>query len=123
MLNLLDLRVIVNDTVIYYLKPGHPLLLRLAATQPLTMVFSNGFHITQRLHVPVLPGTTARLVVGCLLDDHWVVALFLLTGLLFVAGVFSGFYIVQLVSFVPVLCGLYLFYGRRKAFLQVRFFS
>jgi hypothetical protein len=121
LLNLLDLRVIVNDSYIYHLKPGDPLLLSISTAQQVTMVFTNGFHITPRLHIPCSAGKINRLLVGCLLEDEMLLAGFLLTALLFIIGAFSGLLLAQLLSFGPVIYALYLFYIRRKTFLQVRF--
>ena len=121
LLNLLDLRVIVNDSYIYHLKPGDPLLLNISTAQQVTMVFTNGFHITPRLHIPCSSGKINRLFVGCLLEDEMLLAGFLLTALLFIIGAFSGLFLAQLLSFGPIVYGLYLFYIQRKTFLQVRF--
>jgi hypothetical protein len=123
LLNLLDLRVIVNDRLIYHIKPGASLSLSINAPQQVTMVFTNGFHITPRLQVPLLPGKKARLFVGCLLDDDMLLAGGLLTALFIAVGLVSNLLAAKFFSFGPVLYGLYLFYLKRKLFLQVKFLN
>lgn len=119
LLDFLDLRVVINDQLIYPLYLRQPIGLTFQTLQ-LNIVVTNGFHITPRLQVPYQPGKLYRLQVGCAIDDPLLLSGLLATALLYIIAFFSGWLLPSILCFIPMLMGLYRFYFQKARFLKVR---
>lgn len=119
LLDLLDLRVVINDQIIYPLYPRRPVVARIHAAT-LTLVATDGYHITPKLQVPFQPGKVQYLRISCVIDDPVLLAGLLVTSLLYIIAFFSGWLLPSVLCFVPLLLGLYRFYIQKQLFLQVR---
>ncbi len=115
MLSFLKVRVIVNGTDIYPLKKNEPIIIYLTTNNP-KIVVTDGYHITKSLELVYHHVHTYYFKVVCAIGDYQVMAGFFLLALLFAIGVLSGFLIIQIASFFPILYFLFLYYINKKDF-------
>ncbi|OLY92852.1 hypothetical protein SAMN05444008_11934 [Cnuella takakiae] len=119
MLRFLDLRVVINERSIYPLLQQEALYIP-SHQQVLTLVVTDGFHITPRLEVPLPAGKVCRLYVGCRIDNEQLLIGLLSTILFYCTALFSGWLWARVITLMPLLYGLYQYYFRRSQFLTVR---
>ncbi len=119
LLRYLKIRVIVNGSVIYPLEKGKPIVVPLL-TQQSKIVVTDGFHFTRPMEVVYQQFNIYYYKVVCAIDDDQLVVGFILLALLYAAGLTSDILILKIMSFIPVLYFLFLYYINRKAFIQIR---
>ncbi|MDQ6608810.1 MAG: hypothetical protein M3Y85_03215 [Bacteroidota bacterium] len=119
MLRFLKLRLIVNGMHIYSLMQNRPIVVNLQ-TAPSKLVVTDGFHITAPVQVTYSPKRTYHFTIACIVEDDVLVGGSVFMLILFCMGFSSGFIILQLLSFAPIFYLLFLYYIKRKEFIQIR---
>lgn len=118
LLRFLRIRVIVNGHDIYPLRADEPVHIQVEANNP-TLVISDGYHFTRPVELVYHHLHTYYFKVVCVIGDVQLLAAFLLVAVLYLAGFYTGFLVVQLLSFAPILYFLFFYYINRREFLQI----
>lgn len=108
----------IDEKLIYPIPKKQPLYL-LYHKQALTLVATNGYHFTPRLQIPLQAGKVCRLSISCRINNDQLLTGFLTTILFYCTAFYSGWLLAQILSILPLLYGIYLFYGKRRQFLVV----
>lgn len=118
MLRFLKLRLVVNGKHIYSLYKNKPVFI-LIPTNPSRLVVTDGFHITRPLELRHRQ-RTGHFIVVCAIDNDVLVggAIFML--MFFSMGATSGVFVLQVFSLLPVIYVLFLYYIKRKEFIQIQ---
>ena len=119
LINFLNIRVIVNGNDIYTLIPQKPVLIPLA-TNSAKLVATDGFHYTKTLELAFPFPKTYHVKVECAIDNNLLITGVVLLVILAFVGLVSDVVFLRLLSFVPVLYFLFLYYIKRKEFIQIR---
>ncbi|HEY0067108.1 MAG TPA: hypothetical protein VGB46_07095 [Flavisolibacter sp.] len=119
LLNLLSVRVIVNGTHIYALSREHPAVIVLPKNHS-RIVVSDGYHFTKPVEVGFHHMHTHHFRVACAIDDNILAAGALLLVLFYMVGLISDIFILKVLSFLPILYFLYLYYINRKEFIKIK---
>jgi hypothetical protein len=118
LLSFLKIRVIVNGKDIYPLTSNKPVVITVDRNNP-KIVVTDGFHFTKPLELVYHHLNTYYFKVVCAIGDFQLIAgLFFLT-FFYLIGFYSGLFVVKLLSFLPLLYILFLYYINRKEFLQL----
>lgn len=119
MLRFAKLRVVVNGSHIYSLAKNQPAIIDMP-TNPARVVITDGFHITSpfELGPANLPHRVYRIV--CVIDDEQLVVGSVIMGLLYAMGTTSGMLLLQVLSMLPVFYFLFLYYVKRREFIQLQ---
>lgn len=118
LLSFLRIRAIINGAHIYPLLPGQQVWIRVEANRP-RVVISDGYHFTQPMELVYHHLHTYYFKVICVIGDMQLLAGALLMAVLYLAGFYSGIFIVKLLSFAPIVYFLFFYYINRKEFLQI----
>jgi len=118
LLRFLKLRLVVNGMHIYNLRRQKPVMVSMP-TNPSRVVVTDGFHITQPIELRYRQQTTYFDVV-CAIDNDVLVGGLIFMLMFFAMGATSGVFVLQLFSMLPVIYILFLYYIKRKAFIQIR---
>ena len=118
LLRFLRIRVIVNGRDIYPLRADEPVYIQVEENNP-TLVISDGYHFTRPVELVYHHLHTYYFKVVCVIGDVQLLAAFLLVGVLYLAGFYTGFLVLQLLSFAPILYFLFFYYINRREFLQI----
>ena len=119
LLNLFNIRVIVNGSEIYQLEKDSSVVIGLNNNRP-QIVVTNGFHHSPCFEVTYKQMQVCYFKVVCALDDNMLAAGGLMLILFYLAGLTSGLIILQIASFLPVFYFLYMYYVNRKKFIQIQ---
>lgn len=103
---------------IYPLHRQKPVLVTMP-TNPSRIVVTDGFHITQPMELRYRQ-QTAYFDVVCAVDNDVLVGGLIFMLMLFSMGATSGVLVLQFLSMLPVIYILFLYYIKRKAFIQIR---
>jgi hypothetical protein len=118
LLNLLRLRVIINGKAIYQLDKGS-VAIGLAKNRP-SIVVTDGFHYTKPVLVVYKHVNTYYLQIECAISNDQMLAGLIVMVLSYAVGVISGILLMKIVSFLPILYFLYIYYINRKEFIRLR---
>jgi hypothetical protein len=110
---------VVNGVYIYSLVREKPIVIDIPAN-PSRVVVTDGFHITRPLELVYSTKRTYYFKVVCAIEDEQLLVGFVLIVILFAMGTTSGILLLRLLSLVPVLYFLFLYYINRKEFIQIR---
>jgi hypothetical protein len=119
LLNILKVRVIVNGTHIYALSRERPVVIPLAQNYS-ELVASDGYHFTKPLEVAFHHMHTYHFKIVCAIDDNQIATGALMLVLFYMVGLISGVLLLKILSFLPILYFLYIYYINRKEFIQIR---
>lgn len=119
LLDLFNVRVVVNGSEIYQLDKGSSVVIGCTSNRP-RIVVTNGFHHSPCFEVMYNQMQVYYLNVACALDDNLLAAGSLLLILLYIAGLTSGIILLKVISFLPILYFLYVYYINKKEFIQIR---
>jgi len=118
LLSFLSIRAIVNGTDIYPLPDSKPVVVTVNENNP-SIVITDGFHFTKPVELVFHHLNTYYFKVVCIIDDMQLLAGSLLLVVLYLLGFFTGVLILKLISFLPILYFLFLYYINRKDFIQI----
>jgi hypothetical protein len=119
LLRFLRLKLVVNGTYIYALVKNKPIVVTIP-TNPSRIVVTDGFHITRPLELTYSHTKTYYFQIVCGIEDGQLLAGAILAAILYMMGLTSGFLFLQLLSIVPILYFIFLYYINRKEFIQIR---
>lgn len=118
-MNYLNIRVIINGTLIYTLTKNKPVLIPVTHSH-VSVVATDGFHITRPLQIAFHKSNTFHFKIVCAIDNDLFITGAVLLVLLFTVGLFSDILIFRLLSLVPIFYFLFYYYINRKDFLQIK---
>lgn len=104
---------------IYPLKTGKPIVVTVP-TNPARIVVTDGFHITAPVQVNYTPQRTRFFTIACIVENDVLVGCSVLMFLLFLMGLSSGLMVLWVLSILPVVCVLFLYYIKRKEFIRIK---
>ena len=119
LLRFLKLRLIVNGMHIYSLMQNRPVVVNLQ-TNPSKLVVTDGFHITPPLQITYTPKRTYYFTIACIIENDVLIGVSICMILLFLMGISSGYILLLLLSVSPLIYMLFLYYVKRKEFIQIR---
>lgn len=119
LLRFLKLKVVVNDNYIYSLVKNQPVVIDMP-TNPSRIVVTDGFHITNPIYMAHSPLSTKIYQAVCVIEDDQLLVGFIITILIYFMGSTSGSVLLQLLSVGPIIYFLFLYYIKRKEFIQLR---
>ncbi len=117
-MNFLNIRVIINDKEIYTLRNNKPVVIPLFQKKT-KLVVTDGFHITKPVEVHCSRRATYLKVV-CGIDNDQLIAGIIILVLSSLIGIISEIFVAKLVSFIPIFYFLFLYYVRRREFIQIK---
>ena len=118
MLRFLKLRLVVNGMHIYPLRKNKPVLINIP-TNPSRIVVTDGFHITGPVELKYRH-RTGYFNIECAVENDLLVGGLIFMLMFFAMGATSGVIVLQLFSMLPVFYILFLYYIRRREFIQIR---
>jgi hypothetical protein len=118
MLGFLKLRLVVNGMHIYPLRKNKPVLISIP-TNPSRLVVTDGFHISQPVELRHRQ-RTGYFTIVCAIDNDMLGGGVIFMLMFFAMGSTSGVFVLQLFSMLPIIYILFLYYIRRKEFIQIR---
>jgi hypothetical protein len=119
LLRFLKLRLIVNGTVIYSLVNEKPIVIAMP-TNPSRIVVTDGYHITKPMDISYSLKKTYYFKIVCGIENDQLVVGLILSAIVYTMGLTSGIIFLQLLSITPILFFLFLYYIKRKEFIQIR---
>ena len=119
LINFLNIRVIVNGNDIYTLVPQKPVLVSLDKNNA-KLVATDGFHYTKTLDLTFPFPQTYQVKVECAIDNNLLITGVVLLVIFALVGLVSDLVFLRVLSFVPILYFLFLYYINRREFLQIK---
>lgn len=116
MLRFLNTRVIVNNKEIYPLLNEQPVVIPVEKDHP-EIVVTDGFHFTKPLELVYDQPGYFNFELTCIVDDLKLLGGSFLLVILYLLGLFTGFLILKMLSFLPVIFFLFYYYFNKKNFL------
>ena len=116
MLRFLSTRVIVNNKEIYPLLNEQPVVIPVEKDHP-EIVVTDGFHFTKPLELVYDQPGYFNFELTCIVDDLKLLGGSFLLVILYLLGLFTGFLILKMLSFLPVIFFLFYYYFNKKKFL------
>jgi hypothetical protein len=110
--------LIVNGTHIYSLVKNKPIVVDIPANHS-KIVVTDGFHITKPLELTYSIARTYYFKIVCGIENDHLLVGSIIMGLMYMMGVTSGLVFLQLLSSVPVFYFLFLYYVKRREFIQI----
>ena len=114
-------RIIINGKDIYQLEKRTPAVIDIYENT-CTVTITDGFHHSKVFYVKFDDRKHMRLKISSILDNGRLVFILLITTILFLMAFLNELFWVKIISFVPVLLALYLYYVRRKSFFLLEAF-
>ncbi len=118
-MNYLNIRIIINGKEIHTLIKDKPVLIPLSQKN-ISLVATDGFHITKPLELEYQDARTYHLKVVCAIDDDLMYVGMVLILIFAIVGIVSDIALFRLVSFAPILYFLFYYYINRREFLQIK---
>ena len=109
----------MNGMHIYSLQKGQPVVVNMP-TNPARIVVTDGYHITGPVQISYSPQRTHYFTIACVVENDVLVGGGIFMMLLFFMGLTSGLFVLQLLSMSPIFYLLFLYYVKRKEFIQIR---
>lgn len=119
LLSFLNIRVIVNNKEIYPLLTMEPVIIPVKEDH-LSIVITDGFHFTRPLKLMYDQPGYFNCEVTCILEYLQLLGGSFLLVICYLLGLFTGFLILKLFSFLPIVWFLFFYYVDRKNFLQIK---
>jgi hypothetical protein len=117
-LNLFRIKVIINGKNIYSLTNDDKLVISVSENNP-KIVVTDGYHYTKPLELVFHQVPTYYFRVACILDNHQLAVGIAMIIICYLLGFATGFFVIKLLSFFPILYFLFFYYINRKDFLQI----
>jgi hypothetical protein len=117
LLSFLKLRIIVDNKDIYPLVNDKPVIIPVTNNHP-KIVASDGYHFTKPLELDYKEPSYYTFSVTCAIEDIQLLGGGLLV-FFYLLGFWTGVFILKLISFLPVIYFLFLYYFRRREFIRI----
>jgi hypothetical protein len=111
--------VVVNGKVIYPIPQDKPIEITIP-TNPSKIVVTDGFHITQPFTVSNNYRQGNCYSIGCGIENDQLIVGLIIILLVYIMGAASGVWLFQLLSIVPILYFLFLYYIKKNKFIQIK---
>ena len=118
MLRFLNLRAIIDNKDIYPL-PNRKRIIIPVEKSNFNIVITDGFHITKPLRLSYDQPGYFNFEVTCIVDDLALLGGTFMLIVFYLLGLFTGFLILKLLSFLPVIFLLFFYYINRRNFLKL----
>lgn len=118
LLSLLPVSVVVNNRDIYPLLNTEPVVIALNDDHPVIVV-TDGFHISKPLDLHFDRPSYYNLKLVCAISDLQLLGGCLFLSLFYLLGLATGFLLLKLLSFLPIMIFLFWYYINRKNFLRL----
>lgn len=118
MLSLFKIKVIINGKNIYPLTHDDKLTITLNENNP-KVVVTDGYHYTKPLEIVYHHIHTYYFRVVCIIDNQQLAVGIAMIIICYLLGFATGFFIVKLFSFFPIIYFLFIYYINKKDFLQI----
>ena len=119
MLRFLKLRAIIDNKDIYPLLNRKRIIIPVEKSN-FSIVITDGFHITRPLLLSYDQPGYFNFEVTCIVDDLALLGGAFILIVFYLLGLLTGFLILKLLSFLPVICFLFFYYIKRKDFLRLK---
>src|SRR3982750_4262825 len=118
-LSLFKIKVIINGTNIYAITSDEKLEISLHENNP-RIVVTDGYHYTRPLELVFHQVHTYYFRIVCIIDNHQLAVAIAMIIICYLLGFATGFFIIKLFSFFPIVYFLFFYYVNRKDFLQIQ---
>ena len=118
MLSFLKITVVVDNKEIYPLLNDQPVVISVNDDHP-KIVITDGFHFTKPLELAYCEPSYYNFEIVCAIDDLQLLGGFFLLIFFYLFGFLTGFFLLKLVSFAPIIYFLFLYYINRKKFIRI----
>jgi hypothetical protein len=119
LLSILNVRVIVNNKEIYPLNTTEPVIIEIKDNHP-KVVVTDGYHFTKPIDLTYKQPSYYHFKVVCAIDDMQLLGNLFILILFYLLGFFTGVFILKLLSFLPIIYLLLVYYVDRNSFIQIR---
>ena len=119
LLSFLKIRAIVNGKEIYPLLTTKPVVIPVQENNP-RIVVTDGYHFTTPLKLVYQDMPTYCFNVVCAISDKELLGGFIVLAILYLTGLYTGFLILKVFSFLPVVYLVMFYYLNRKEFIRLR---
>ena len=109
----------MNGHTIYPLVRNKPVVIDMP-TNPTKLVVTDGFHITSTMNVTYEKDYASYFTIVCIIEDAQLIIGFIITVVLYFMSYTSGIIFLRLLSVMPVLYFLFLYYIKRKDFIRIQ---
>lgn len=113
------MRAVVNGRDIFPLPVNQRVIIPVEENHP-KVVITDGYHYTKPLELVFHNVHVYYFKVECVIDDSQLIYGAILLGALYLIGFGTGFFVIKLLSFFPILYFLFMYYINRKDFIQIR---
>ena len=118
MLRFLKLRAIIDNRDIYPLSNKKRIIIPVEKNN-FALVITDGFHITRPLQLSYDQPGYFNFEVTCIVDDLALLGGAFILIVFYLLGLFTGFLLLKLLSFLPVISLLFFYYVNRRNFLKL----
>lgn len=118
LLSFLKVRVIVNNKEIYPLADTRPIIIPVDTSNP-KVVVTDGYHCSRPLELVYQEPSYYKFSVVCAIDDLQLACGSFMLVLFYLAGFATDLFFLKLISFVPILIFLFLYYINRRRFIRL----
>jgi len=119
LLSFLKVQVVVNNREIYPLLSDKPVLIE-ADKDTVKIVVSDGFHFTRPIELKYSQPSYYHFKIVSPVNDLQLLGGAFVMFFLYLLGFITGFLLIKLLSFTPILLLLIIYYLNRRSFIQVR---
>ncbi|MBS1609862.1 MAG: hypothetical protein JSS70_14100 [Bacteroidetes bacterium] len=113
------IKVIVNGNNIYSLTDKNKLIITLDENNP-KIVITDGFHYTKPLELVFHHVHTYYFRVACIIENYQLAVGIAMIIICYLLGFATGFFLIKLFSFFPIIYFLFFYYINRNDFLQLQ---
>jgi hypothetical protein len=118
LLSFLRLRAVVNGKEIYLLPNTKPVVIQVAENNP-RLVITDGYHITRPVKLVYKDMNVSCFKVACAINDLQLGIGFGVLCVLYLGGYFTGWLVLKVFSFLPLVYLLLFYYLNRKDFIKL----
>ena len=118
LLSFLKLRVVINGTEIYPLLNDQPVVISIEDDHS-RIVVTDGFHFTKPIDLSYDKPSYYKFRIGCAIDDMQLLGGSFLLVFFYLTGFFTGWLLLKIFSFLPIIWFLALYYIKRKEFIRI----
>ncbi len=118
LLGFLHVRVIINDREIYPLLNDKPVVIEVKGDD-VKVVVTDGFHFTRPLQLNFKEPSYYNFKIVAAINDLQLLGGSVLLVILYLLGFLTGIFILKLLSFLPLLYFIFLYYINRREFIRV----
>ncbi|MEO7393405.1 MAG: hypothetical protein ABIU11_00605 [Chitinophagaceae bacterium] len=118
LLSFLKISAIVNGKEIYPILNTKPVVITVQENNP-KIVITDGYHITTPLKLVYKDLNTYCFKIVCSISDQQLFSGFIIMAILYLLGFYTGYLILKVFSFLPVIYLLFFFYLNRREFIKL----